>query len=129
MPKHKTISMSELTKHAERIATDIESSGAVYQIKRRGGPSMVLMDSGYLESLRLTIQFMTEHPNWEAEMEQGRQEILAGGGVSLEELFKRHGLDVEARPSRSSKPSARSASKHRGAKSARGSARSRARAS
>jgi hypothetical protein len=45
MPKHKTISMTQLAKQAERIAMDIESSGATYTVKRPDHRAVIVVDA------------------------------------------------------------------------------------
>jgi hypothetical protein len=129
LPKQKTISMEKLSKHGERLATEIEASGTVYQIKRRTGRNMVLLDSRYLESLEHTLEFMRSHPNWEAEFEQGERDVAAGKYITLEELEKKYGLDADGHPETESGEAARGASKRRKRKNSRRTARTRARAS
>jgi PHD/YefM family antitoxin component YafN of YafNO toxin-antitoxin module len=84
MPK--TISMSQLAKNAERIANDVETANTVYRIKRPGRPTMLLVSDAYMKSLKATVDFMARHPNWEAELEEGRDELAEGRAIPLEVL-------------------------------------------
>lgn len=96
MPKHKTVSMSDLSEHAERIATDIETSGAVYRINRRGHKAMVLADLDYVRGLLATLDFLNAHPNWKEELAE--HERL--GYMPLDQWLQEHGLDTKGRPLR-----------------------------
>ena len=93
----KTISMAQLAKNTAEIAKDIEASGAVYRIKQRGGKTMLLMDKDYFESWVETVEFMQEHPNWRAELEQGERDYAAGLCIPYDQLRKELGLDRAAR--------------------------------
>jgi hypothetical protein len=89
----KTVSMAQLAKNTVEIAKDIEASGAVYRIKQRGHKTMLLMDQEYFDSWVMTREFMQDHPNWRAELEQGERDYRAGLYVPYEELRKELGLD------------------------------------
>jgi hypothetical protein len=129
MPKQKTISMRQLEKHAERIATDIEASGTVYRITRRGHRPLLMIDSEYIESLIATIDFMTAHPNWKAEMAQSRKDLAEGRCITLDEFLVKYGLDADGRPNKASGGAARGHAGRRASKGLRGNSRTRARAS
>jgi hypothetical protein len=129
MPKQKTISMRDLAKHAERIAKDIEVSGTVYRIKRRGHRPFVMVDSEYIESLIATIEFMTAHPNWKAEMAESKKELAEGRYITLDQFQQKYGLDADGRPNAASRSPTRGHAGRRTSKGVRGNPRSRARAS
>jgi PHD/YefM family antitoxin component YafN of YafNO toxin-antitoxin module len=93
----KTISMAQLAKNAEQIASDIEASGALYRIKRPGGKTMLLMDKAYFDSWVATLEFMQDHPNWRAELDQAERDYRAGLFIPYEQVRKELGLDRRAR--------------------------------
>lgn len=95
----KTISMSELAKNAERIAKDIDASGAIYHVKRPGTRGMLLMDAEYFEGWRAAIEMM-QRPNWQEEWQQARRELARGEGRRLDEVARELGLDRPAQPRR-----------------------------
>jgi PHD/YefM family antitoxin component YafN of YafNO toxin-antitoxin module len=95
----KTISVSELAKNAERIARDVDASGTVYHIKRRGRSGMLLMDHDYYLAWRDAIELM-QRPNWREELEQSRRDFAAGRYRDLEDVVKELGLDRAAQPRR-----------------------------
>jgi antitoxin YefM len=88
----KTISMARLAKDPETIARDIETSGAIYCIKRRGRPPMLLMNEEYFEGWRVVIELM-QQPGWREELEQSRRDFAEGRFRSLDEIEKEFGLD------------------------------------
>jgi PHD/YefM family antitoxin component YafN of YafNO toxin-antitoxin module len=120
----KTISLAQLAKDPERIARDIDSSGAVYYVKRPGHRPMLLMDEEYFEGWRVVIELM-QQPNWREELEQSRRDFAAGRYRDLEEVVKELGLDRPAQPRR--RRSAPRASGARTAKGARRASRARGR--
>src|SRR5262245_33823909 len=93
----KTISMAQLAKNTEQIAKDIETSGTLYRIKRPGRKTMLLMDKEYFDGWVATLEFMQDHPNWRAEIEQGRREYEAGLFIPYEQVRKELGLVEPAR--------------------------------
>ena len=99
--QRKTISMARLAKDPDRIARDIDSSGAIYSIKRRGERTMLLMNEDYFEGWLSVIELMKQ-PNWREELEQSRQDFAAGRGRDLEEVVREIGLDRRAQPRRRS---------------------------
>lgn len=90
----KTISMSDLTRHAERIAKDVETARTVYRIKRPGKSSMLLVHAGYFEDQLTTLEFIAQHPNWREELERGHREYLEGKSVSLEDVCRELGIEI-----------------------------------
>jgi hypothetical protein len=92
----KTISMSTLAKDAERIAKDIETRKTLYRVKRAGGSDMMLMDRHYFESWIATVELLTQHPNWKAELEEGDRALRDGECRLLEDVLKDLGLEVPA---------------------------------
>lgn len=135
MPKLKTISIRELSMNAERIATDIDSSGRTYRIKRRGHRTLVLIDEGELQLLEESLDFMFENPRWQDEFNRlaqtGRARIGLedGPSITLEQFLQERGLDADGRPSPNRRKTARPATRGRTPKGAGRSARTRARAS
>jgi PHD/YefM family antitoxin component YafN of YafNO toxin-antitoxin module len=120
----KTISLTQLAKDAERIARDIDSSGAVYHVKRPGHRDMLLMDEEYFEGWRVVFELM-QRPSWREELEQSRRDFAAGRHRELDEVAKELGLDRPAQPRRrSTAPRAAAASR---TKSTRRTSRSRGR--
>ena len=98
MPKYKTVSVNDLSKRAERIATDIEASGTVYRVTRSGHAPMILVDEMSYASLQTTVQFLLRHPNWRAEFEQADRDYAEGRYVTLDEYLLERGLDPDGRP-------------------------------
>jgi hypothetical protein len=135
MPKPKTISMRELLTKAERIATDIDSSGTIYRIKRRGHKTLVLIDECELQLLEESIDFMFENPHWQEEFVRlaqiGRAQLgdSARRGITLDEYLRKRRLDADGRPLPDRRIAIRRTSRNRTAKAAGRAARTRARAS
>ena len=97
----KTISMAQLAKHSERIAADIETAGTVYRIKRPGRKQLLLVDNTYFERWAATMEFIAQHPNWEAELAQAEKDYRDGRYIPLEVVLKELGLeDVATKPAR-----------------------------
>jgi len=135
MPKRKTISMRELSSNAERIATDIDSSGTMYRIKRRGHKNLMLVDENELPLLQY-LDFMFKSPRSQAEfvrlarIGRGRLQLeQSNPGTSSSAYVGKSGLDAEGRPSSTRKKATQSADRARSSKAAGRTARTRARAS
>jgi PHD/YefM family antitoxin component YafN of YafNO toxin-antitoxin module len=130
MPKYKSISVNELSKRAERVATDIETTGTVYRVTRPGRAPMVFVDESSYASLQETVQFLLRHPNWREEFEQSDRDFAAGRYVTLDDYLAERGLDpAEGRPLAVGKRAARRASASRSTKGSARTARARSRAS
>lgn len=114
----KTISMSKFAKNPESVARDIDASGAVYSIQRRGRPAVLMMDEEYYEGWRIVIEMM-QRPDWREELEEWRRDAAEGRGRDLEEIAKELGLDRPAESTRRGAPRrAPSASRSKGVPSA-----------
>ena len=120
----KTISMAELAKHAERIADDINASGAIYCVERRGKAGVMLMDANYYEGWRVAIELM-QRPRWREEWAEARRAAERGDGRDLDDVARELGLARADQPGRR-KPAPR-ASATRSAKGPRGPSRARGR--
>jgi len=118
----KTISMARLAKNPEAIARDIDSSGAVYTIKRPGRPPMLLMQEEYFEGWLVAIELM-QNPKWREELEQSKRDFAEGRFRTLDEIEKELGLDRPAPTRRRS--GAASTSRARQPKSAQRTSRAR----
>jgi PHD/YefM family antitoxin component YafN of YafNO toxin-antitoxin module len=109
----KTISMSELTKHAERIAKDIETTGTIYRIKRPGKTKLMLISAQDLQRWQETVEFLAQHPNLQQELAEGDREYRAGEFVPFEDVLRELGVETHASKARSSKTARRVASGRR----------------
>jgi len=129
----KTISMSQLTKHADRIAQDIESRRTVYRIKQPGRAEMLLMARAEYEGWRAVIELM-QRPNWQQEWEQSQREFAEGRGRELGEFLaearrdraaqrERAAMAPRATPARVRKGRSSARSAERGSAKRRGPAR------
>ncbi|HTL32706.1 MAG TPA: hypothetical protein VL326_06265 [Kofleriaceae bacterium] len=125
MPKPKTISMRELSTNAERIATDIDSSGAMYRIKRRGHKTLMLIDEEELPLLQY-VDFMFKTPRAQAEF---MRLAMIGRSRLEQEYLREQGLDADGRISPARKKATRSAHRPRASKARGRTVRTRARAS
>lgn len=92
----KTISLARLAKDPDTIVRDIDSSGAVYSIKRRGRRTMLLMDEQYFEGWRAVLELM-QRRFWREELEQSKRDFAEGRFRSLEEIERELHLDRPAR--------------------------------
>jgi hypothetical protein len=92
----KTISLAKLAKHAEQIADDIERSGTVYRLTRRGHQPILLVPHDYARSVAATAAFKRRHPAWRAELEQDDRALRTGQTVTLEELTTELGIRTAA---------------------------------
>jgi PHD/YefM family antitoxin component YafN of YafNO toxin-antitoxin module len=100
MQRRKTISMAQLAKNTETIVRDIDSSGAVYRIKRPGRPRVLMMTEEYFEGW-LVVAELSGNPEVREQLEQSRRDAAAGRGRTLDEIEKELGLDRPASTSRS----------------------------
>ncbi len=91
----KTISMSVLAKHPERIAKDIETAGTIYRITRGRRQSMLLMDTRHFESWMVAIELM-QRPNWREEWDAASRDIAEGRLYDLDDVLAELGLDTPA---------------------------------
>lgn len=91
----KTITMARLAKNPESIARAIDSSGAVYTIKRPGRATMLMMDEEYFESWLAVIDLM-KNPKWREELEQSKRDFAEGRYRTLDEIEKELDLDRPA---------------------------------
>jgi PHD/YefM family antitoxin component YafN of YafNO toxin-antitoxin module len=107
----KTISMSQLTKHAERIALDIERSKTVYRVRRPGGNGLLLMDEEYYQGWMMTIELM-QQPNWREEWDQATRDFAQGIARPLEEVVEEIRRDRLAKSS-SRRPASRASGRRR----------------
>ena len=89
----KTISMSQLSKNTERIASDIETKGTVYRIKRPGHRAMLLVDDDYFESRLAMLDIQRAFPNWREAWARSQRELAEGRGRTLDEVARELGLD------------------------------------
>jgi PHD/YefM family antitoxin component YafN of YafNO toxin-antitoxin module len=95
----RNISLAELAKNAERIADDIDASGAVYCVKRRGKAGIMLIDADHYEGWRADIQRMLD-AHWRERLAQAERDFAAGRGRDLAEVARELGLDRPAQPRR-----------------------------
>jgi PHD/YefM family antitoxin component YafN of YafNO toxin-antitoxin module len=91
----KTISMSQLAKDPERIAKDVETTGTVYRITRGRNKSMMLMDAGYFEAWKVTLEFM-QRPNWREEWAEAERQVANGELYDLDDVLAELGLETPA---------------------------------
>lgn len=120
----KTISLAQLAKHAERIADDIEASGTIYCVKRRGKSGLMLLDAEAYEGWLVAIELMKQ-PSWREEWATARGAAARGEGRNLEAVAKELDLDRPARLDR--RKAASRATTTRRAKGARSPSRARRR--
>jgi hypothetical protein len=120
----KTISLAQLAKHAERIADDIEASGTIYCVKRRGKSGLMLLDAEAYEGWLVAIELMKQ-PSWREEWATARGAAARGEGRNLEAVAKELDLDRPARLDR--RKAASGATTTRRAKGARSPSRARKR--
>lgn len=100
----KNISLADFAKNAERIAQDIDASGTVYCIKRRGKAGIMLVDASQYEAMQ-----QLQHAHWRERLAQSQRDFAAGRDRDLEEIARELGLDRPAQPRRRS-PASRTAS-------------------
>ena len=98
----KMISMARLAKDPEKVARDIDSSGAVYCITRPGGrTAMMMMDEDSFETLQLQLE-LARNPALREQIDQSRRDFAEGRYRTLDEIEKELGLDRPAQPRRRS---------------------------
>jgi PHD/YefM family antitoxin component YafN of YafNO toxin-antitoxin module len=102
--RRKTISMAQLAKNPENVARDIDSSGAVYCITRRGRTAMVMMDEDAFETWQLQLE-LARNPKLRAQIDRSRRDFAEGRYRSLDDIEKDMGLDRPAQPRRRSSAS------------------------
>lgn len=90
----KTISMSELSKHADRIAKDVDRRKTLYRVNRPSGRDIMIMNLDHYESWVASVEFVTQHPNWREELEESDQQYRDGECRLLEDVLKELGIVV-----------------------------------
>ena len=98
------ISVTDLVRHAARIAQDVET-GTIYRITRGGRGSMVLVDEEYFEGWMAALDEM-RRPGWQTAWSDGSRDIAAGRGRDLDAVAKELGLEGSAHR-RGGEPAAR----------------------
>ncbi len=119
------ISVTDLVRHAARIAEDVETAGTIYRITRGGRGSMVLVDEDYFDGWMAALDEL-RRPDWQAAWAETSRDIAAGRGRSLDAVTKELGLEGSPDPTR--RAPARGAARLRGAKARPGAPRTRRRA-
>jgi PHD/YefM family antitoxin component YafN of YafNO toxin-antitoxin module len=98
----KMISMARLAKDPEKVAQDIDSSGAVYCITRPGGrTAMMMMDEDLFETLQLQLE-LARNPALRAQIDRSQRDFAEGRYRTLDAIERELGLDRPAQPSRRS---------------------------
>jgi len=94
MDQATTISITEARKRLFQIAKEVQIPGRSYVLTEKGKPKVVIISFEELDSLKETIEVLTEFPNLKKDMEQVERDIKSGDYLkysTLEEVMMEHG--------------------------------------
>jgi len=88
----KTLSITEVRNNLPRLVNSVHKKLDEYTITVNGSPAAVLMSIDELESLRETLEIMSDKKLMRS-IKQGEKEIAEGKGIPWEQVVKELGLD------------------------------------
>ena len=88
----KTLSITEVRNNLPRLVNSAQKKLDEYTITVNGSPAAVLMSIDELESLRETLEILSDKKLMRA-IKQGEKEIAEGKGIPWEEAKKELGWD------------------------------------
>ena len=94
MDQTTTISITEARKKLFQIAKDVQTPGRSYTLTEKGKPKAIVISFEELDSLKETIEILTEFPDLKKNMEQVEKDIESGDYLkypTLEEVMMEHG--------------------------------------
>ena len=89
-----TISITEARKRLFQIAKEVQIPGRSYTLTENGKPKAVIISFEEFDSLKETIDVLTEFPDLKKDMEQVEKDIKSGDYKkypTLEEVMMEHG--------------------------------------
>lgn len=94
MDQTTTISITEARKRLFQIAKDVQTPGRSYTLTEKGKPKVIIISFEEHDTLKETIEILTEFPNLKKDMEQVEKDIKSGDYLkypTLEEVMMEHG--------------------------------------
>ena len=87
MDQATTISITEARKRLFQIAKEVQIPGRSYVLTEKGKPKVVIISFEELDSLKETIEVLTEFPNLKKDMEQVEHDIKSGDYLKYSTLL------------------------------------------
>ena len=95
MDQTTTISITEARKKLFLIAKEVQTPGRSYTLTEKGRPKVTIISFEEYDSLKETIEILTEFPNLKKDMEEAERAVKTGkykSWTTLEDLLGREGF-------------------------------------
>ena len=95
MDQTTTISITEARKRLFQIAKEVQIPGRSYTLTEKGKPKVIIISFEEYDSLKETIEVLTEFPDLKKDMEETEKAIKTGeykNWTTLEDLLGREGF-------------------------------------
>jgi len=95
MDKTTTITITEARKRLFQIAKEVQIPGRSYTLTEKGRPKVTIISFEEYDSLKETIEVLTEFPNLKKDMEEAEKAVKTGeykNWTTLEDLLGREGF-------------------------------------
>jgi len=95
MDQTTTISITEARKKLFLIAKEVQTPGRSYTLTEKGRPKVTIISFEEYDSLKETIEILTEFPNLKKDMEEAEKAVKTGeykSWTTLEDLLGREGF-------------------------------------
>ncbi len=103
MDKTTTISITEARKRLFQIAKEVQIPGRSYTLTEKGKPKAIIISFEEFDSLKETIEILTEFPDLKKDIEETEKAIKSGeykNWTTLEDLLGREGFVFHDKSSR-----------------------------
>lgn len=95
MDQTTTISITEARKRLFQIAKDVQTPGRSYTLTENGKPKAIIISFEEFDSLKETIEVLTEFPDLKKDMEEAEKAVKTGeykNWTTLEDLLGKEGF-------------------------------------
>ena len=89
------ITITEARKRLFQIAKEVQTPGRSYTLTEKGKPKVIIISFEEYDSLKETIEVLTEFPDLEKDMEEAEKAVKTGeykNWTTLEDLLGREGF-------------------------------------
>lgn len=88
--KDNIFSITEARRRIFDLAEEVQEPGSYYVLTEHGKPKVVMMSSGWFESLIETIELLEDFPMLDKEIREAREAFTTGKTVALENMLTQH---------------------------------------
>jgi len=95
MDQTTTISITEARKRLFQIAKEVQTPGRSYTLTEKGKPKVIIISFEEYDSLKETIEVLTEFPDLKKDMEEAERAVKTGeykNWTTLEDLLGKEGF-------------------------------------